>query len=124
MKTFVLAMATLSSLAWGALELGSLKTRNVTLAILTDGDDMTLYTYDPDLPTPGKSICNGGCAANWPPVVPQGTPVAPFSVIKRDDQSLQLAYKNQPLYTFVNDEKGKISGDGKSGVWHVVHVNP
>ena len=30
---------------------------------------MTLYTFDKD--TPGKSVCNGQCATNWPPRLPQ-----------------------------------------------------
>lgn len=30
---------------------------------------MTLYLYTPDQKSPGKSVCNGGCATAWPPYV-------------------------------------------------------
>lgn len=34
---------------------------------LVDEDHMTLYVFDHD--APGKSTCNGTCAANWPPAL-------------------------------------------------------
>ena len=33
---------------------------------LVDAKGRTLYTFDKD--SGGKSVCNGGCAVNWPPV--------------------------------------------------------
>ena len=35
-------------------------------ATLVDAGGMTLYTLDKD--PDGKSVCNGPCAVNWPPV--------------------------------------------------------
>ena len=34
---------------------------------LVDGKGMTLYTFDKD--GGGKSMCNGPCADNWPPLM-------------------------------------------------------
>lgn len=87
--------------------------------ILVTTSGMTVYTFDND--TAGKSVCNGPCATNWPPVAPKGTPSAPFSVIKRDDGSPQLAFNGKPLYTFAADKKaGDRNGDNFKNIWHVV----
>ena len=87
--------------------------------ILVTTSGMTVYTFDND--TAGKSVCNGPCAANWPPVAPTGTPSAPFSVIKRDDGSPQLAVNGKPLYLFAADKKpGDRNGDNFKNIWHVV----
>jgi predicted lipoprotein with Yx(FWY)xxD motif len=85
----------------------------------------TVYVFDADLGNPGHSVCNGDCAANWPPVAPPAakTLVAPFSTITRDDGSKQLAYAGRPLYTFIVDQgPGQTSGDGINafgGLWHI-----
>src|SRR3546814_4321048 len=36
--------------------------------ILVTADGMTVYTFAKDTSGSGKSVCNGGCAPNWPPV--------------------------------------------------------
>ncbi|MGI4844550.1 MAG: COG4315 family predicted lipoprotein [Janthinobacterium lividum] len=89
--------------------------------MLVDHAGMTVYTYDKDTPNSGKSACVATCAKNWPPVMAQGTPSAPYSVVTREDGSKQLAHKGKPLYTFVKDKKaGDKTGDGVGGAWHVV----
>ncbi|WP_044873253.1 hypothetical protein [Pseudomonas sp. LFM046] len=88
--------------------------------MLVDAKGMTLYTYDKD--SDGKSACNGQCAQNWPPLMAEAGAKGDdeWSVIKRDDGSMQWAYDGKPLYTFVMDKKaGDVTGDGKMGVWHV-----
>ena len=88
--------------------------------MLVDQNGMTLYTYDKD--ADGKSACNGQCAQNWPPLMADAAAKAEgeWSVIKRDDGSMQWAYDGKPVYTFVMDKKaGDVTGDGKMGVWHV-----
>ncbi len=95
--------------------------------VLTNAKGFTLYNFAPD--PPGKSVCNGGCAAYWPPV---GGPVsAPgisgtFSVITRSDGSKQEAWNGHPLYTYIGDSKpGQASGNNvnlNGGVWHEVVV--
>lgn len=87
--------------------------------MLVDGHGMTLYTFDHD--TSGKSACNGGCASNWPPLAAAAGAAkqGDYSVVKRDDGSLQWAYKGKPLYRFKADTKpGDAKGDKVKNVWH------
>ncbi|MFW9269594.1 hypothetical protein ACLK1G_20685 [Pseudomonas sp. NR3] len=89
--------------------------------VLVDHKGMTLYTYDKD--GDGKSVCNGQCATNWPPLMAEkgDESKGDWTVIKRDDDSMQWAYKGKPLYTFVMDKKaGDMTGDDKmDGAWKV-----
>ncbi|WP_207865393.1 hypothetical protein [Pseudomonas sp. 58(2021)] len=90
--------------------------------MMVDHKGMTVYTFDKD--AGGKSMCNGDCAKNWPPMMaPAGAKAeGKWTVIKRDDGMMQYAYDGKPLYTFVKDEKpGEMKGDGMKDVWHVVH---
>lgn len=90
--------------------------------MMVDHKGMTVYTFDKD--SGGKSMCNGDCAKNWPPMMaPAGAKAeGKFTPIKRDDGMMQWAYDGKPLYTFVKDEKpGDMKGDGMKDVWHVVH---
>lgn len=89
--------------------------------ILTDEHGMTLYVFDNDPTGAGKSVCNGPCAANWPPLVANNDDIAngDYSLISRDDGSRQWAYQGKPLYQWVKDTKpGDQTGDGVKGVWH------
>jgi predicted lipoprotein with Yx(FWY)xxD motif len=87
---------------------------------LTNAAGMTLYTFDKD--AAGKSNCNGPCAANWPPLMAAGgaAPSPDWSMVKRDDGSMQWAYKGKPLYTWAKDQKpGDKTGDGfLNNSWH------
>ena len=91
--------------------------------LLADASGRTLYTFDKD--AGGKSNCNDGCAAIWPPFVAKEGAQAKdgYSVVTRDDGSKQWAFKSMPLYYFASDSKpGDVLGDGRNGVWHVVRV--
>ena len=89
--------------------------------VLTDAKGMTLYTFDKD--AGGKSACNGPCATNWPPLKASASDKneGGYTMIKRDDGSMQWAYKGKPLYTWAKDTKpGDITGDGfLNGAWHI-----
>ncbi|MFJ3010975.1 MULTISPECIES: hypothetical protein [Pseudomonas] len=90
--------------------------------MMVDHKGMTVYTFDKD--AGGKSMCNGDCAKNWPPMMaPAGAKAeGKWTVIKRDDGMMQYAYDGKPLYTFMKDEKpGEMKGDGMKEMWHVVH---
>ena len=89
--------------------------------MMVDHKGMTVYTFDKD--SGGKSMCNGDCAKNWPPMMaPAGAKAeGKFTPIKRDDGMMQYAYDGKPLYTFMKDEKpGDMTGDKMKSVWHVV----
>lgn len=88
--------------------------------VLTGNNGMTLYTFDKDAAGSGKSVCNGPCASNWPPLAADANAAAAgdYSIITRDDGTKQWAYKGKPLYFWVKDTKpGDKTGDGFNGVW-------
>jgi predicted lipoprotein with Yx(FWY)xxD motif len=88
---------------------------------LVDSKGMTLYTFDKD--TGGKSVCNGPCAENWPPLMASADakPTSDWTVVTRDDGKMMWAYKGKPLYTFKKDTApGETNGDGfLNGAWHM-----
>lgn len=86
--------------------------------VLVGANGMTLYTFDKD--AGGKSVCNGACATNWPPLMAEGTVAGDYSTIMRDDGKPQIAHKGKPLYYWVKDTKaGDMTGDNVNNVWHV-----
>ena len=123
MKLSILALTTIVTLAAcdDAYAAGHASAPAIeTNGILTNAEGMSLYTFDPDTAT--SSACNGGCAANWPPLAVDADATAngDFTVVTRDDGSLQWAYDGQPLYLWVNDRApGDTTGDGIGGNWHL-----
>ena len=91
--------------------------------LLVDHAGMTLYTFDKDPIYAGKSVCNGKCAQNWPPLMAKRTDMASgdYSIITRNDGSKQWAYEGKPLYTWKKDMKpGDMTGNNFKDEWHVV----
>ena len=91
------------------------------MGVLTDPAGMTLYVFDKDVPGSGKSACNGECAQKWPPLTAAATdkPSGDYTMITRDDGSMQWTYKGKPLYLWSRDQKpGDTTGDGVNNVWH------
>lgn len=83
--------------------------------MLVGPNQMTLYVFDKDAAHSGKSVCNSGCATNWPPLMAPASAgtMGDWSVLTRDDGSKQWAYKGRPLYFWVKDVKpGDKTGDG------------
>ena len=90
--------------------------------VLAGATGMTLYTFDRDAAGSGKSMCNGPCAANWPPLAAadNARPGGEYTVISRDDGKKQWALKGKPLYYWAKDQKpGDKTGDGFNNVWRV-----
>ncbi|MBC2768340.1 COG4315 family predicted lipoprotein [Pusillimonas minor] len=90
--------------------------------VLTGSNGMTLYTFDKDVAGTGKSVCNGPCAVNWPPLVAEAGASASgdYTIITRDDGAKQWAYKGKPLYFWVKDKSpGDKTGEGVNGVWQL-----
>ena len=116
LKTLLLAAAfTLPGMAFAA---DPAMTKD---GMLVDHNGMTLYTFAKD--AGGKSMCNDKCATNWPPLAAESTAkdMGKWTMVKRDDGTMQWAYGGKPLYTFVMDKKaGDATGDGKmDGAWKV-----
>ena len=91
--------------------------------VLVGPNGRALYTFDKDMAGNGKSVCNGPCAALWPPAMAtaDAKPEGDLSVVTRDDGSRQWAYKGKPVYLYAADKKaGDVTGDNFKDVWHVV----
>lgn len=90
--------------------------------VLTNAAGMTLYTFDRDAAGSGKSVCNGPCAGNWPPLMAAADAKAAgdYTIVTRDDGGKQWAYKGKPLYMWAKDAKpGDKTGDGFNNAWRV-----
>lgn len=120
MKSRLLTGLFIGGIGFGALAADLPKMQN---GVLVDLAGRTLYTFDKD--TVGKSACNGGCAASWPPLAAasDATASGEFSVVVRDDGSSQWAIQGKPLYLYAADQKpGDMRGDNPGGVWHAVRA--
>jgi predicted lipoprotein with Yx(FWY)xxD motif len=121
-KTFAAIAALTFILASSAASAQMLKTADTAKGkTFVDAKGMTLYTFDKD--AGGKSMCNGPCAENWPPLAAadDAKPTADMTIVVRDDGKKMWAYKGKPLYTFKKDAApGETSGDGfLNGAWHM-----
>jgi predicted lipoprotein with Yx(FWY)xxD motif len=95
--------------------------------VLVDAGGLTLYAFLAD--TGGVSTCNDQCAANWPPVVIDGSlrvgegVTAPFGTTTRADGTVQLTAAGRPLYRFSGDDApGDVNGQNVNGKWFVVNL--
>ncbi|QAZ39370.1 hypothetical protein C1M51_07965 [Methylibium sp. Pch-M] len=124
---FLCALAPIAALVAGCAGYGSSYGTHAAApaktagGVLAGANGMTLYVFDRDTAGSGKSVCNGPCAANWPPLAAATADAASgdWSVVTRDDGTRQWAYKGRPLYYWAKDTKpGDKTGDGVNGVWH------
>ncbi len=94
--------------------------------ILTTAQGMTLYYRSTDMPP--ATVCSGGCASAWPPLLVSGlsTPTSTTTLpgklsVQTDANGTQVEYNGHPLYTFSGDTSpGQTTGEGFGGIWHVV----
>jgi len=93
--------------------------------ILTNAQGLTLYYRTSDVPP--STVCSGGCAGAWPPLVVSGSgaPTSATSLsgkltVVADANGNQVEYNGHPLYTYSADTgPGQTTGEGVGGVWHV-----
>ena len=89
--------------------------------MFTDGNGMTLYSCDLD--GAGTSNCYDDCADKWPAHLYKENDVLAegWTLVKRTEGSMQLAYLGRPTYLFTGDKsKGDMHGDGLDGAWHIL----
>ncbi|MDI1239235.1 MAG: hypothetical protein PSV26_17265 [Polaromonas sp.] len=118
-----LTIAVLTAALLGGCASMSSPPAKVADGMLVGPNGMTLYTFDRDVTGSGKSVCNGPCATNWPPLMAAETDKASgdYTIITRDDGKKQWAMKGKPLYYWIKDSKaGDKTGDGVQNVWHIV----
>jgi len=81
---------------------------------LADSSGKPLYTYNAD--TSGVSNCTGSCLANWPAYQDKGAttglPAGVSTITRSDNGQIQYTYNGMPLYYFVGDSAGKVTGNG------------
>ena len=86
--------------------------------VLVDEQGAALYTNDRD--TPSKIACTGECTSIWVPLsAPNGAPTSDDSsvegklgTIDRPGGTRQATFDGTPLYSFVEDGPGAVTGDG------------
>jgi predicted lipoprotein with Yx(FWY)xxD motif len=95
--------------------------------IIVDGQGMTAYVFDKDVPGSGTSACVGDCLTSWPPVVTNSESptvdgvTGEIGTIPWLDGSFQVTVNGWPLYTFAGDAStGETNGQGKNSVWWAV----
>ena len=81
--------------------------------ILVSATGQPLYYYQPD--TAAKSFVTGGLAQAWPPLkssAPVGSGLSGRLSVLNDVNGQQVTYNGHPLYTFVDDHAGQVTGQG------------
>jgi predicted lipoprotein with Yx(FWY)xxD motif len=96
--------------------------------VLFDGTGQAIYLFDKE--TTGVPDCYGDCAAAWPPVLTEGSPVAGGGTMTdllgstpRTDGSTQVTYAGHPLYYYAHEGKNVVTCHNVSefgGLWLVV----
>ncbi|HCX15106.1 MAG TPA: hypothetical protein DGZ24_07300 [Rhodospirillaceae bacterium] len=75
--------------------------------VFADSKRQILYTSDKD--SYGTSTCYNTCTETWKPaIVTDGViPEGHWSILMRDDDTLQWVFRGQPLYTYVPENRSK-----------------
>jgi predicted lipoprotein with Yx(FWY)xxD motif len=92
------------------------KTNSSLGSYLTEPNGDALYTYNGD--SSGVSNCTGSCLASWPAYQDKGSstglPSGVGTIKRTDNGETQYTYNGMPLYTFVGDSNGQVTGNGVS----------
>ena len=108
-----------------AISTATVTVKGKSETVLTNAQGMTLYYRTSDAPP--ATVCSGGCASAWPPLIVSGS-AAPTSATSlpgkltsaTDANGNQVEYNGHPLYTFSGDTApGQTTGNGTAGVWFV-----
>jgi predicted lipoprotein with Yx(FWY)xxD motif len=127
-----LTVAACGSRASATTTTTTVATRQVAGAtVLVTAAGLPLYTNNQD--SAAMVQCTGACATVWRPLtVASGTPTGTsaagaLGVVALSDGARQVTVNGKPVYTFVADRAGKVSGDnahdqfgGMKFTWHVV----
>jgi predicted lipoprotein with Yx(FWY)xxD motif len=96
--------------------------------MLFDQRNQAIYLFDAE--SDGTPACYDECAADWPPVLTEGTPQAAGQVqngllgtVQRNDGTTQLTYGGHPLYFYAHEDPGQVlchDVEEYGGTWLVV----
>jgi predicted lipoprotein with Yx(FWY)xxD motif len=84
-----------------------------TETILVNAGGLPLYFYRPDTAT--RSLVTGGLAKFWPPLLSSAPSSAGLSGklgVLNGAGGHVVTYNGHPLYTFVSDQPGQVTGQG------------
>lgn len=124
-----------SSSAAGQAGTATVSAKNLGSAgrVLVDSSGQPLYANDQE--NGGMVLCKGACVSIWMPLTVHSAPKAgslsgKLGVLARSNGVKQVTFDGKPVYTFAEDQPGKVSGDGardafggQQFTWHVVHAN-
>jgi predicted lipoprotein with Yx(FWY)xxD motif len=100
--------------------------------VLVDSAGRPLYASNQETAA-GTVLCGEGCTSFWKPLIAGKAPVSgslasELGTVRRPDGGRQVTFDHKLLYTFVEDQPGKVTGDGfedsfggRAFTWHVVH---
>jgi len=114
--------STPSSASAMTLKTATLTVGGKSMTALTNAQGMTLYYRTSDTPT---SVCSGGCASVWPPVLSTTLPGVSTTLpgtfsLMNDANGSQVAYNGHPLYTYSGDSAPlQANGQGFANIWFV-----
>jgi predicted lipoprotein with Yx(FWY)xxD motif len=81
---------------------------------LAEPNGAALYTYNGD--SSGVSTVTGSLLASWPAYQDTGStsglPSGVGTIKRTDNGQTQFTYNGMPLYTFVSDNNGQVTGNG------------
>lgn len=81
---------------------------------LADPNGNTLYIYNTDVNN--VSNCTGSCLQTWPAYIDTGSttnlPTGIGTITRSDNGKKQYTYNGMPLYYFVSDSNGQVTGNG------------
>jgi predicted lipoprotein with Yx(FWY)xxD motif len=114
----ITAAAASSTPAASATGAATVRTASATVAghpetILVSRQGLPLYIYRSDTAT--TSHVTGGLATAWPPLASPavaGAGVTGQVAVLKDVNGQQVTYNGHPLYTFVDDQAGQVTGQG------------
>lgn len=118
--------STTSSASALSIKTATLTVGGKSLTVFTNAQGMTLYYRTSDTPT---SVCSGGCASAWPPVLSTTMPSVSTTLpgtfsLMNDANGSQVAYNGHPLYTYSGDSAaGQANGQGFGNIWFVAPTN-
>ena len=98
--------------------------------VLATPKAQALYYFTPEKRSPGKIVCTGSCAKEWPVLyVAKGETIekhypgfmGTWGTIRRPNGRLQVTYNRLPLYTYAHEPARVVRCDNVNG-WFVVRV--
>ncbi len=108
------------------IKTATMTVKGKSVAVLVNSQGLTLYYNTSDTTS---SVCSGGCASAWPPIVSTSTPNSVTSLpgtlsLLTDANGSQVTYNGHPLYTYSGDSApGQTNGEGIGGIWFVASTD-